>query len=254
MSDEGTPPFDPPPDPPSPDPPSPEPAAAMERAPVVPADPPPAATPWEDQGRLGIATAFVETTRQVLTSPTAFFRRMAPSGKIGAALAYGVLVGLMGVVASSLYLFVFEATLGPALRSFDDRDMISRLFPAMRGGFALAGQIVFAPFGIVIRLFVSAGIVHVVLLLMGGAKGFETTLRVMAYGEAPAILCILPICGELASFPYRIVVVIIGLSEAHGVSRGAAALAVLLPLVLTCCCCASLLGLAGFFFAQMVGR
>lgn len=246
MSDEGTPPVDPPPL-------EPEPTGA-EPAPVHPFEPPPASTPWEDQGRLGIATAFVETTRQVLAAPTAFFRSMTPSGHVGSALAYGVLVGLLGVVASSLYLYVFRASLGPALRSFDEQDVISRLFPAIRSGFALAGQIVFAPVGIVIRLFVAAAVVHLMLLLIGGAKGFETTLRVMAYGEAPAILCIVPICGELASFPYRVVVVIIGLSEAHGVSRGAAALAVLLPLVLTCCCCAGLFGLAGYFFAQMVGR
>jgi hypothetical protein len=246
MSDENPPPSDPPPS---------EPATDPEQL-ALPPQPgsPQGSTPWEDQGRLGIATAFVETTRQVLTTPTAFFRGMAPSGGIGASLAYGVLVGLVGVVASSLYLFVFKASLGPALRSFDEQEVVTRLFPAVGGGLALAGQILFAPFGLVIRMFVAAGVVHVVLLLMGGAKGFETTLRVMAYGEAPAILCIVPICGELASFPYRAVVIIIGLSEAHGVSRGAAALAVLLPLGLTCCCCAGVLGLAGYFFTQAVGR
>jgi hypothetical protein len=36
---------------------------------------------------------------------------------------------------------------------------------------------------------------------------------------------------------YLVVLAIIGLAEAHGVSRGTTAAAILLPLIVFCCCC-----------------
>ena len=53
---------------------------------------------------------------------------------------------------------------------------------------------------------------------------------------------------------YALVLLVIGLSEAHGISRGKSATAVLVPFVLICCCCAGLAAVAAFGLAGALGR
>ncbi|PYQ12633.1 MAG: hypothetical protein DMF80_16890 [Acidobacteria bacterium] len=84
---------------------------------------------------------------------------------------------------------------------------------------------------------------------LGGApRGFEATFRVACYAEAAALIRLVPLCGSLLSTAWFLFLAIVGLSEAHGISKGRAAAAVLLPLILVCCCCAAgiLLVLGGF--------
>jgi hypothetical protein len=64
-------------------------------------------------------------------------------------------------------------------------------------------------------------IVHLLLILFGGAKrGFRTTLRVVAYAQAPAVFC-----GV-----WSLVLYIIGLRAAHRTDAWRSALAVLMPI------------------------
>src|SRR5436189_5543688 len=72
-------------------------------------------TPWEQRDRIGLVSALVETTQQVLTRPTAFFRAMPVPGGIGGPLFYGVLVGYAGLVAAGIYAGIFQAVARPRL-------------------------------------------------------------------------------------------------------------------------------------------
>ena len=53
---------------------------------------------------------------------------------------------------------------------------------------------------------------------------------------------------------YTLVLLVIGLSEAHGISRGKAAAGVLVPFVLICCCCVGIIGAAIFGMAGALGH
>jgi hypothetical protein len=95
-----------------------------------------------------------------------------------------------------------------------------------------------------VALFISAAILHVLLLLFGGApRGFEATFRVRCYAEAASVIRLIPFCGTAVFFIYILILLIVGLSEAHRIGRGRAAAAVLVPLVLLCCCCAGAISL-----------
>jgi len=84
--------------------------------------------------------------------------------------------------------------------------------------------------------FISAGLVHLALILVGGAKRpFEATFRVACYaGGATALLQLLPMCGAIVSSIWNFICMVIGLSQVHGIGKGRAAVAVLLP-SLVCC-------------------
>jgi hypothetical protein len=196
-------------------------------------------TPWEDRGRIGFVAALVETTQKVLTKPSEFFASMPVVGGIGSPLLYGILVGTLGLVVAALYREVFQAMAGSTLAGLAGSGELRRIMPVMMGGFSVVLQVVFSPVFVTLGLFIVAVIVHVFLLMLGGARqGFEATFRVICYSEAAAVINIVPLCGGVLSGVYYMILAIIGLAAAHGIGKGTAAAAVLLPLVVLCCCCA----------------
>jgi len=213
-------------------------------------------TPWEDRGRIGFVPALIETTQQVLTKPSAFFASMPVVGGIGGPLLYGILVGTLGVIVAALYREVFQVLVGSTFAGLGSSGELRRIMPFLMGGVGLVLQVVFAPIFVTLGLFIAAAIAHLFLLLLGGARrGFEATFRVMCYGEAAAVINVIPICGGVISGVYFLVLAIIGLAAAHGIGKGTAAAAVLLPLVVVCCCCAGV-GVLAFssvasFLSQM---
>lgn len=220
--------------------------------PPPPGSPPPGGqTPWERRRELGLVNALIETTKQVLSRPTEFFRAMPITGGVGEPLLYAVIVGYIGLFASTIYNIVFRSVLGASLSQIGMAPEMERtLAPLLRGG--MVGVIInllFGPVFIAVGLLIGAGILHlIVLLLASGGRGFEATFRVTAYTEAAALFNIVPLCGGLVSAVFAIVLLVIGLSEAHAITRGKAAAVVLAPIVLFCCCCvgvAFLIGMMG---------
>jgi hypothetical protein len=108
-------------------------------------------------------------------------------------------------------------------------------------------MVLFVPVLLALGLFVGSGILHLCLMLVGGAKrSYEATFRVMCFAAGSAYpLMIVPICGGMISGVWCLVLECIGLTKVHDTSTGKAVLAVLLPLVV---CCGG-----GFLFAIMFG-
>jgi hypothetical protein len=133
-----------------------------------------------------------------------------------------------------------------------ERPEIAALLGFVQGWAGFVAQVVFGWIFVVISAFVAAGILHLMLLLLGGARhDFEATFRVVAFAQATSLLLLIPFCGQFAggaSGLWTLVLYILGLAEAHRIGHGKAAAAVLLPLVL-CCCCVALLG---FLFAGTI--
>lgn len=105
----------------------------------------------------------------------------------------------------------------------------------------MGATIMLLPIILVIGAFVGSGIMHLALMVVGGAtRPFEATFRVLCYASgATAVLQLLPGCGALIAAIWTIVAEIIGLAEVHNIGKGRAALAVFLPLIVCC----------GFFLA-----
>jgi hypothetical protein len=144
---------------------------------------------------------------------------------------------------------VFNAVLGSSLAGWGaGRPELERLATMLRGGpGTILVNLIFGPVAVVILLFVGAGLVHLMLLLVGGARHpFETTFRVMGYLHATSTLNLIPIVGGVIGVVYWLVLAVIGLAAVHGIAEGRAALALLLQVFLVCCCCG--LALVAFFF------
>ena len=193
--------------------------------------------PWEQREQLGLFTALVENTKQVLTESVDFFRRMPITGGLGSPILYALIIGYVGIVASSIYSAIFNTMMGSAMRGTGNSDF-DRIAPFLSGGGSLIMNLILGPVFVVIGLFIGAGIIHLsCLLLAGGGKGFEATFRVASYAQAAAIINVIPVCGGLIALVYTIYLWIVGMSEAHGIPRGKATAVVLVPLLIVCCCC-----------------
>lgn len=199
-------------------------------------------TAWEDREALGFFKGLFGTLNEALFRPTEFFRKMPVSGGLTDPLLYGLILGMVGVMFSYLWQIVTHGSM---------QGMIPGMQPAARpdilGGVGLALMAFFSPFFIIIGMFVSAGILHVCLMMLKGTKaGFEGTFRVVAYGYSANLFMVIPFCGGILTAVWAIVLSIIGLREAHETTGGKAAFAVFLPVILCC-------GLALFALALIFG-
>jgi hypothetical protein len=185
--------------------------------------------PWEHRQERGFVNAFIETLAMVLTKPDQAFRTMKTEGGLAEPLIYALIGGCVGGIVSLL--------LSLGLQSIGlfagQRDTFAALAGIGVGSIAL---IVLVPVFILIGLFIGAAIVHLCLMIVGGAnKPFEATFRVLAFSQgSTGPLQIIPLCGGLISGVWALVVNCIGLARAHQTTTGRAVLAVFLPLVVCC--------------------
>ncbi|MBI5507165.1 MAG: YIP1 family protein [Deltaproteobacteria bacterium] len=185
--------------------------------------------PWENRQQLGLVAATIATVRVVLLDATAGFQVMRRQGGLGDpllfALILGTLGGLAGILWQALMSLVTPVLTGAA----------SEMFETMAG---LGIFAVLMPAVVIVSLFVTAGVVHLLLLMVGAARfGFETTFRVIAYSYgSTAVLQVVPIFGGFAAAIWVLVASIFGLMAAQETTGAKASFAVLLPLTLCCLC------------------
>src|SRR5262245_49817601 len=189
---------------------------------------PPAARsglPWDHRQERGFFSAFIETLVMVLTKPGEAFSVMKREGGLGEPLIYALIGGCVGGIVSFLFSLGLQS-----IGLFADKN---NNLAAMTGmGIGSVAIIIFLPLFLVIVLFIWSGIVHLCLMIVGGAnQPFETTFRVVAFTQgSTGPLQIIPICGGFVSLVWAIVCYCVGLARAHETDTGRAVLAVFLPL------------------------
>lgn len=192
---------------------------------------------WEERERIGFFPAIAQTISAVLMRPSPTFAAMKQSGGLANPLLYFVLLSSTMFAVSALY--QMGAT------SMNPEVFAKGLPHASKTAFsvALIGSILISPALYVVSAFISSGITHLCLRILGGAtRPFETTFRVICYAQASAMVFnLLPLCGGLIGVIWGAYCIIIGLKETHRTSGLKATLAITLPGLL---CCGGLLLIA----------
>src|SRR5438128_5511674 len=204
---------------------------------AAPAPPPPqigttpagrSGLPWDRRQEKGFFNAFVETLLMVLGKPGVAFTAMKREGGLGEPLIYTVVGSSFGVV-----IYFLMTLFMPSLMTFGDRHGLARL--AGLGVGSISG-IILVPIFAVIGAFIASAILHLCLMIVGGARqSFETTFRVVCFvGGSIDPLLILPFCGGFIVGVWKIVLYCIGLARAHEPDTGRAVVAVILPVIVCC--------------------
>jgi hypothetical protein len=167
--------------------------------------------PWEERERLGFFSALIATIKESLFTPTSFFKKMPTKGGYKDPIFYGVIISWVSAAVAVLFQTLFSIT----IRSFVDDSLgaIETGFINMAINLAI---LIPLPIFIIIGLFIGAGFIHLLLLIVGGASaGFEATFRVISYSTGPSIFAIVPFIGGLVGWIWCVVLEVIGLREAH---------------------------------------
>ena len=220
-------PSTPPPPPGAPPGTVPSPTAVVPSTAAMPA--PRSGLPWENRQTRGFFPAFFETLVMILTKPTEAFVAMRREGGLADPLIYGLIGGCFGYIVYMLFLLLV-----PSIAIMGDHG--NPLGGIIGAGFGMVAAIVLIPVALTILLFIGSAIVHVCLMIVGGAnQSYETTFRVLCYAVGSTYpLIIVPFCGGLIAGIWGLVLEIIGLARAHETDAGRAALAIFLPLIVCC--------------------
>jgi hypothetical protein len=91
------------------------------------------------------------------------------------------------------------------------------------------------PFFVLVVTVVWAGLLHLSLIIVGGAKeGFEATFRVVCYSSGPELLNLIPAVGGIIGLVWKVYLTLVGLRKIHGITTMRAASAIVIPVLFTC--------------------
>lgn len=204
--------------------------------------------PFVERQTRGWFSSFFETWKLVATEPQRLFRRVRID-QTGSAVLFGVIAYSIGNVVQAMYSYLSgRQTLHLAERFLRDvppesAEMVRKLLETFAGPAVLASA-VFSPLVGLIGIYVSAAVVHLLLMLFRGAgRGFDATLTAVAYAYGLNLLLAIPGCGGFVAVIWYLVALVIGLGETQRCGPGKAAAAVFTPGLLLCACCCSLFGL-----------
>jgi DNA-directed RNA polymerase subunit RPC12/RpoP len=198
--------------------------------------------PWEYKGQS--LSTWWETSKLCLMQPTYAYSIMRQYGGMGSPMMFCA-VGLgIGTVGQMLWYvpLMLAVTMAGAQGQAKGGEA------AALAGVQIVSQGISAIFtvalGATIGLMIGAGIVHVCLMIVGGAKqGYETSLRVLGFAQgSTAWMNVIP-CGALVAFVWVLAQEIIGLARAHETTTGKAAMAVVLPMVVCMGCMAAIIAI-----------
>jgi hypothetical protein len=198
--------------------------------PIAPGPPPePESTPsWEHTDKYGFIGALIRTIGEVMFHPEVTFRNLKIGGGIGAPFLFGWLLrSVFGlIIAYQAKQMLFQG-LRPFIPQMADLAPLYSIFPWIY---------LMVPVGVAIGMFVQTGIIHICLMIVGGAKrDIETTFRVVAYSQgSTSVWLIIPWVGSVIGVFWQAVCYVIGLKEAHQISTGKVILALLLPFIVCC--------------------
>jgi hypothetical protein len=172
---------------------------------------------------------FIATVQAVVLRPVEFFRGILRQGDLINPLIFALICYEVAAILGGLLRVV---GIGATNQGF--------------GGFLVS--IILAPIFAAIGLFIGAGILHLLVMLIVGSRnsGFEATFRVVAYSAVTSLVSWIPYIGGLLSL-YGIYLGIVGIREMHNTTTGKAALVVLIPAAILLLLVFFVIGAAAFF-------
>src|SRR5918912_2143832 len=169
--------------------------------------------------------SFADVVRRVLLQPVGFFAGLPRRGSLLNPLIFALICTEISAILGGILRLagVGEGFIaGYGLQVPENQDF---------GEFI--GSVIFAPIGGIIGVFVVAGIAHLLVRLVVGARngGFGATFRVASYASVTSLVSWIPVIGGLLGL-YGIYLAVVGSREMHGTTTGKALVVILLPVIL----------------------
>lgn len=183
--------------------------------------------PWEMRSSALDLGALWRTTRDVLCHPKAAFSSVSYEAGKRSCLLYAIIYGSLGQILG-LYWLTVAGILG---NTIDAGTLENTVW--------FAGAAVLTPLFLVVSLYIAAGLAHLFLKILRGARRpFSATFQVSAYVTGATSLLnlfplnLIPLAGSMIIPIWALVLSSVGLARAHQTSTIRALFALLLPLII----------------------
>jgi hypothetical protein len=183
------------------------------------------AFPWPPGVGGNAVNQFIRTWQESVFRPAAFYAALPKRADLFPPLLYYLIIG---VIAAAIRVF-WRLSLASM---FVDSDAL--WLRALRMGDTSSPLVDFllTPLVLLISIALAALISHFALWIVGGARqGLATTTSVLAYANGPALFSVVPLVGSIIGAFWSLVLLVIGLREAHGITTTRALVAVALPVL-----------------------
>jgi hypothetical protein len=186
--------------------------------------------------------------RLLVTDPSNAFSRLRRDSDLTSPLLFGLILSWLGVLFSQMWQLMFGGMMGSMLEGLQGMEG----FYSPPGMFGILLTLVFWPILFMVFLFISAGILHLCLMIVGATSdsptGFEGTLKVVSYSQVAGLAGVVPLVGGFLAALWVLILEVIGSTQVHRTTTGRALMGVLIPILL---CCACIL-VGGIFFGAMI--
>jgi hypothetical protein len=189
--------------------------------------------------------SFADAVRRIVLQPVGFFAGLPRRGSLLNPLVFALICTEIAAIFGGI---LSLARVGGAFVTGYGFEV-----PENQGVGEFIGNVVFAPIGGAIGVFLVAGIAHLLVRLVVGATnaGFGATFRVAAYTSVTSLVSWIPFVGGLLAL-YGIYLAMVGIREMHGTTTGKALVVVLLPvIVIVVLALLGLLVAGAIFFSRM---
>lgn len=223
---------------------------------------PEAGIAWETQSVRGFFSGFGRAIIDSLIRPTKFFTAMSPQGNLWRAFYFGIIIQSLVIVISTGLMMINLASFDPAsmLEMFGDAlpPQVQEIFENLSSYVSpsyLLPMMLTAPLSAAAGIILLSLFLHLFLLLFGGAKnGLEATIKVVSYSATAQLVSLLPACGGIIAWVWQVVIVVIGLTQAHRTTTGRALAAALTPILVVIGLVLFGLVLVAGLIAQFIGN
>jgi hypothetical protein len=180
--------------------------------------------PWERRSELGLGKSMGDTVKGVLFSPVQFFRTAAVEGGIGEPLAFGILMGSLGMIFEIFWQVLMNLGDLPSLSNWP--------FGQLTWGPVFTAVMFLSPLLVTLSICIISLVMHFLLVIVRGGKNrFEATFRAVCYAQSTQLWALIPFVGSLLVGLWMVVVQIIGFREMHGISYAKVIFATLIPFI-----------------------
>ena len=177
---------------------------------------------WESRNGMGLARALLVTLQGSMLGPSQFFRTMRRDRGFLDPLVYAMIVGSLSIVLSVIWELALSTVRNPLLDAASSEQFF-KVGPVLYGL-----TVILSPIVVTILVFISSAILHLVLLVLGGANhGFQTSFRVVCYSQGAGVLNLVPFLGAFVGSVWNLVLLATGLRESHQAPAWKSVLAVL---------------------------
>ena len=177
---------------------------------------------------------YIETWKEVMQSPSDFYREMPKTGGYTDPLTFAAISFIIYAFLAAILTVLF----GPGMymgwmHGGTYGGMYEGMFGSSRGlgFFTILMTVIITPIAGIISLFIEAAILYIIYKILGGIGSYEGTVRFISYATAVMVLSWIPIIGWIVGI-YEIYLYIVGGIYVHDISMAKSVIAILLPTLL----------------------